>query len=129
MSKKPKYKVEENMYGERLDIVAANNIIICRAGSEKSARKIARALNAMENNPKPLKSKRFVFDWSGIDPKYKWAAMDRCGQWIAYDCSPEVGTVTMWCCKTHRNFNENPFVRIDRPPYPGDWRDSLQKRP
>lgn len=112
------------MFDLGFEVIDTQKRVICTTHNLFTARKIARALNAMEDKPKPLKSKRFVFDWSGIDPKYKWAAMDSDGEWIVCVDIPE----------TAYNYWENlgrDCIEFgnERPPYPGDWRDSLQKRP
>lgn len=127
MSKKakPKYHVEKADYTVR----NWQGDMTCACGSVAMCRRIARALNAMESDKKP-KAKPFAFDWSGIDPKYKWAAMDKDKQWNAYDEKPE-------CSKKHnewlhgriRYVIEFAEKLISHPPYPGDWRESLQQRP
>ena len=97
------------------------DVVICEVSSAYMSRKIARALNAMERP----KAKPFKFDWIGIDPKYKWAAMDLDGVWAVYKYKPPSPTddATVW------PFSGNVFSFLRHPPYPGDWRDSLQKRP
>jgi hypothetical protein len=120
MSTKPKYKVEPNTYGKRVAVASRNGFWICQAGSEKSARKIARALNAIEDK---TKAKPFVFDWRGIPSLYKWAAMDESLCWHVFSTEPEkYGEVWL---RTSIGF----IAIHTQPPYPGDWRDSLQKRP
>jgi hypothetical protein len=52
MSKKPKYTVKPNDWGKRKAIHNAQGIKIADASSETTARKIARALNDMEDKPK-----------------------------------------------------------------------------
>lgn len=123
MSTKPKYKAVRSKDPYDCSVESARDII-CQRCTWTGAQKIARALSAMEDKPKTLKSKRFVFDWSGIPEKYKWAAMDESELWAAYVKKPTLrdgifeSQDNEWTCR----FDE-------RPPYPGDWRDSLQKRP
>lgn len=117
MSKKAKYKIDE------ADLTVRNwqGTLVCACGSINAARRIARALNAMEAKPK---AKPFAFDWSGIDPKYKWAALDPDWEWWAYTHKPQVSTDGT--CFITQSGSE---TKVLHKPYPGDWRDSLQKRP
>jgi len=117
MKTKPKYKAVRSKDPYACSVESARDII-CQRCTWTGAQKIARALNAME---KP-KAKPFKFDWSGVDPKYKWAAMDSDGAWYAFDITPTSGTYA-WKPTDH----SNKYVER-KPPYPGDWRDSLQKR-
>lgn len=84
------------------------------------ARKIARALNAMEDKPK---AKPFVFDWSLPESRYNFAAMDLDGAWYLFEVQPRTDGDELWMCGG--NFREIRGIK----PYPGDWRNSLQKRP
>lgn len=119
MSKKAKAK----HHIDKADLTVRNwqGKFICACGSIAMARRIARALSAMEDNPK---AKPFAFDWSGIPEKYKWAAMDDDKEWWVYSKKP----------KRHPSglawYSESGFsADLVAPPYPGDWRNSLQQRP
>lgn len=124
MSKKLKYSAVRSNNPFDCEVQSKTDII-CRGCTYAGARKIARALNAMEDKPK---AKAFTFDWTGIDPKYKWAAMDGDGQWAAYKNRPIQDIMESWDTRTKRDVCfQNLHASQD--PYPGDWRDSLQKRP
>lgn len=120
MSKKAKYKAVRSKDPYNCTVESARDII-CQRCTYTGARKIARALNAMEAKPK---AKPFAFDWSGIDPKYKWAALDPDWEWWAYTHKPQVSTDGT--CFITQSGSE---TKVLHKPYPGDWRDSLQKRP
>jgi len=126
MSTKPKYKAKPELIYDGYDVVNERGQSICTTSSLSSARKIARALSAMEANKKP-KPKPFAFDWSGIDPKYKWAAMDSDEDWPLYVRKPRkpAKDSPVW----PYGDDKWTFCRPRPTPYPGDWRDSLQKRP
>lgn len=124
MSKKAKYKAKPQSHDGDYDVVDSEGWSICTAFTQANARKIARALNAMEAKPK---AKPFEFDWSGIDPRYKWAAMDADEAWFAFAAKPD-GSDPESAVFTY-NDQDARSLEIDRPPYPGDWRESLQKRP
>jgi hypothetical protein len=119
MNKKPKYKV--GCIGP--DVINADKWI-CTATSDAMARKIARALNAMEAKPK---AKPFAFDWSRVPERYKWAAMDSDREWAVFLNKPRCANV-VWNASRNDDL-EFSNLGYDRPPYPGDWRDSLQERP
>ena len=122
MSKKAKYKIDE----AELTVRNWQGTFVCACGSINSARRIARALNAMEANPK---AKPFAFDWSGVPDKYKWAAMDENKQWFAYSRKPKNPSkhVGVWPYTLNGGTYNLPYMCL--PPYPGDWRESLQQRP
>jgi len=127
MSTKPKYTTsrfnDALEHGRKYAVFSPKSELICEGCSQHMARKIARALNAME---KP-KAKPFEFDWTGVDPKYKWAAMDSDGDWPLYFLKPRkpAKDSAVW---PYGN-GKWTFCRPRPNPYPGDWRDSLQKRP
>jgi hypothetical protein len=127
MSAKPKYSVVTTQTIDSFEIAVMSrgrNAAICYSVS--MARKIARALNAMEAGQKKPKAKPFQFDWTGIPAKFKFAAMDKPGYWYAYDkfpIRPKRDTDGIWPYANTKSFS---FMH---PRYPGDWRDSLQKRP
>jgi len=111
MKTKPKYKtIQRHVYGPRR--------LVCIANTPTNARKIARALNAME---KP-KAKPFKFDWSKIEGRYHYLAMDSDGEWYLFETKPHANQSDVWACGG--NFREIKLKTL-----PGDWRDSLQKRP
>ena len=83
------------------------------------ARKIARALNAME---KP-KAKPFAFDWSLAELRFNFAAMDFDGVWYLFETKPHANGHEALA----RGGNFRQILGIKT--YPGDWRDSLQQRP
>jgi hypothetical protein len=120
MKTKPKYRVDES----DLTIRKGNCMPIAACTSLSGARKIAIALNAMEAKPKAEPS---AFDWSGIPAKYKWAAMDADREWAAFVQKP-ISVSVAWNVSSNDDF-EFENLGYNRPPYPGDWRDSLQKRP
>jgi len=108
-------------------VVTTKTHEICECHTITMARKIARALNAMESKPK---AEPFAFDWSGVDRKYNWAAMDNDSQWNVYDEKPKCSEKhNEWLHARIRYVVEFAEKLISHPPYPGDWRDSLQKRP
>jgi hypothetical protein len=123
MNTKPKYIISA-FHGNKT-IVLSNKTLaaVCECSSEYMARKITRALNAME---KP-KGKPLEFDWSGIPKEFKWAAMDADEAWYAYAAKPD-GTDKASPVFIYDE-DDARSLEINRPPYPGDWRDSLQKRP
>jgi hypothetical protein len=122
MSKKAKYKAVKDAMLPGFWFVESPRDIMCQRCTMSAARKIARALNAMEAKPK---AKPFAFDWGGIDKKYKWAAMDDDFWWV-YANKPHIATdETCWTIYE----GDCNVVSRSRPPYPGDWRESLQKRP
>lgn len=119
MSKKAKAKYQV----DKADLTVRNwqGTFICACGSIAMARRIARALNAMEAKPK---AKPFAFDWSGIPKDYIYAAMDGDGEWWIYRHECRI--------YSEREYWYSPnskALEINHPPYPGDWRDSLQERP
>jgi len=123
MKTKPKYRAEMRIttrgpFGQ--PTVMRGNVQAAECFTITMARKIARALNAME---KP-KAKPFKFDWSGIPKKYKWAAMDADGEWVVFVEAPN--RVLRYWDSRGKDCLE---LGYDRPIYPVDWRDSLQKRP
>ena len=122
MSTKPKYKAirSKNPYDCSVE---SERDIICQRCTWTGARKIAKALNEMEASKKP-KPKPFAFDWSGVPKKYKWAAMDGPNRWFVFTKKPskrEGDNDDLWIQGGH-------YIELTRPPYPGDWRDSLQER-
>jgi len=121
MSKKAKYFVRTDC---SKPTVSTETIEICECISLGFARRIARALNAMEAKPK---AKPFAFDWSGIPKEFKFAAMDADEAWFAFAAKPDASDPES-AVFTY-NDQDARSLEIDRPPYPGDWRDSLQKRP
>ena len=128
MNTKPKYKAIRSKNPYDCSVESARDII-CQRCTWTGARKIARALNATEASKKP-KPKPFMFDWSGVPEKYRWAAMDANACWFAYDEEPNHhGKEIEWFHQRVRYVLEQPEIQISRPPYPGDWRDSLQERP
>lgn len=124
MSNKAKYIVTKR--GDSLDlwrVGAPDKAFICECYNRKDARRIARALNAMESDKKP-KAKPFAFDWSGVPERFKFAALDPDWEWWAYTHKPQVSTDGT-CFITHSGCETKVAHKL----YPGDWRDSLQKRP
>lgn len=114
MSKKSKYRIADRF------VETYDGEDVCEAVDAKTARKIARALNAMEDKPK---AKAFVFDWDLAELRFKFAAMDFNGQWYLFKTKPHVRDMEVLACGG--NFREIRGIKT----YPGDWRDSLQKRP
>jgi len=60
-------------------------------------------------------------DWSKIPPEYKWAAMDKSGQWYAYTIEPNIGDTTWF------PISVGLWIIFENPA--PDWTTSLQKRP
>ena len=52
-------------------------------------------------------------------PVYKWAAMDRDGQWYCYEKKPNLKGIE-WNNGGHTRFINPPSVKFN-----GDWKDSL----
>lgn len=124
MSTKPKYKAYIGREGYFLvSCVTRGKQRVCETDTIYMARKIARALNVMEAKPKQPKAKPFALDWSGIESRYNFAAMDLDGQWYLFQTKPHAKDDGLWVCGG--NFREIRGIKT----YPGDWRDSLQKRP
>jgi hypothetical protein len=126
MSKKAKYKAVKDAMNPGFWFVESPRDIICQRCTMSAARKIARALNAMDAKPK---AKPFAFDWIGVDPKYKWAAMDEDKGWLAYSRKPKNPSQHAVIWPYTLNGENHDFTQLCLPPYPGDWRDSLQQRP
>lgn len=125
MSKKAKYKAVKDSLFRPQWYVEGDGRIVCQKCKATDARKIARALNAMDTKPK---AKAWEFDWSGIPAKYKWAAMDDDCWWWIYAMKPcTEGDAEGWYADDDDNIDAARAKNV--PPYPGDWRDSLQKRP
>lgn len=122
MKTKPKYRAEMRIttrgpFGQ--PTVMRGNVQAAECFTITMARKIARALNAME---KP-KAKPFAFDWSKIEGRYHYLAMDADGLWYLFETTPHANQSDVWACGG--NFREIRGLKS----YPGDWRESLQKRP
>ena len=71
----------------------------------------------MSTHPQP-----WSFDWTGIPEEYIAAAMDSDGSWCCYEEKPTHPGKVAWLPLVD-------YLSVDRPPYPGDWKDSLQIRP
>ena len=125
MSKKAKYKAHPDAMNPGLWFVESPRDIICQRCTYTGARKIARALNAMEDK---TKVKAWKFDWSGIPERFKWAAMDDDFSWWIYAMKPCTGEDAFgWYANDDDEMHAAKAKGVL--PYPGDWRDSLQQRP
>lgn len=75
--------------------------------------------------PEPTASE-WTFDWSKVPEGFPYPAMDADGRWAAFKHHPD---------KDHKEWGPEVigrgigYQRFDHPPFPGDWKDSLQIRP
>lgn len=119
MSKKAKYKAVRSKDPYNCTVESARDIV-CQRCTWTGARKITRALNAMEAKPK---AKPFKFDWGLAELRFNFAAMDFDGEWYLFETKPHTKDHELWVCGGE--FREIRGIKT----YPGDWRDSLQQRP
>ena len=64
-------------------------------------------------------------DWSDIDPKYKWAAMDSSGTVYVYSEEPFINDVwDLW-----DNNSSHKAIRLLNTPQKEFWKETLTKRP
>lgn len=122
MSKKQKYRAKPQHLHDNYYVADERGRSICIAFTLANARKITRALNAMESKPKSTKWK---FDWALVPSRFRWAAMDSSGFWYGYERKPVTCHDEAWGNGTE-GWGSLTYLL---PKYPGDWRDSLQKRP
>lgn len=74
--------------------------------------------------PEPA-APEWAFDWSKV-PEGRVHGGDANKQWHHYWSAPwQQGSQWIVGCDT----DDTRFVRFDHPPFPGDWKDSLQIRP
>ena len=69
----------------------------------------------------PVAEPEWTFDWSKVPEDHDYAAMDSDEQWCHYELMPSVQD-RVW--STGYGCGE-----FNHPPFPGDWKDSLQIRP
>ena len=93
----------------------------CReyANAAIAALESAEVVSDMEKNAHEL-------PWREAPKWAEWAAMDEDGEWYWYDGKPLVGSVAyLWFLPG----SGDRELKFTAPPFPGDWKDSLQRRP
>ena len=61
-----------------------------------------------------------------INPRWKWAAMDECGDWYAHDDKPKPFS-SGWFCGEKERAGTPISQFFGEITFPGDWKDSLHQ--
>lgn len=74
--------------------------------------------------PQPAPGQPPLINWSTLPEWAQWVAMDKDTKWFYFDGQP-----SPWCGRWTADQGTGRFEEFSAPPFPGNWRDSLQQRP